>query len=110
MVIQGGNNRIRTGVRGFADLCLATRPCCRVDDANIRLKIYFATNTAKSQFHPDDNRDGIGILLPKQYTHSLHFPSDRRIQLANLHLRRLDLGKLTTNPVKDPAGHMLQQL
>ena len=34
---SGGRNRIRTGVKGFADLCLAARPSDLFRTANIRI-------------------------------------------------------------------------
>lgn len=38
---KGGEERTRTAVEGFADLCLTTRPLRRYESVKVRKKLFF---------------------------------------------------------------------
>ena len=39
--VAGGEERTRTAVEGFADLCLTTRPLRRCESVKVRKKLFF---------------------------------------------------------------------
>jgi hypothetical protein len=44
--VGGGEERTRTAVEGFADLCLTTRPLRRYECDKVRKKLFFANRYA----------------------------------------------------------------
>jgi hypothetical protein len=57
----GGEERTRTAVEGFADLCLTTRPLRRSKIVKVRKKLFF-TNAYIPYLSPR----GINIIISKQ--------------------------------------------